>query len=139
MQIHKRLHQICLFHAILIKFMLKLTRSRKSNFMFKLHCFFRHSRNLCPKLRWFVAFTSSSAFNQTKGQSSYYYANSVLESIIEKRKLDGLPAFAIGWGLVADVGLAFRTFKNAPAAGALPQSVDSYLKVIPECFHNCQA
>lgn len=54
--------------------------------------------------RDFVIFSSVSCGRGNAGQSNYGMANSVMERICERRRSDGLPALAIEWGAVADVG-----------------------------------
>ncbi|KAF9408342.1 hypothetical protein HW555_011931 [Spodoptera exigua] len=63
------------------------------------------SRKLCPNLKDFVVFSSVSCGRGNAGQTNYGYSNSVMERICEGRKRLGLPALAIQWGAIADVGL----------------------------------
>lgn len=63
------------------------------------------SRKMCPKLRHFVVFSSVSCGRGNAGQTSYGMSNSVMERICERRAAEGLPALAIQWGAVGDVGL----------------------------------
>lgn len=63
------------------------------------------SRQLCPKLQHFVVFSSVSCGRGNAGQSNYGMANSVMERIIERRYNLGLPAKAIQWGAIGEVGL----------------------------------
>ncbi|EEC14646.1 fatty acid synthase, putative [Ixodes scapularis] len=49
------------------------------------------SRELCPQLDHFVAFSSVSCGRGNKGQTNYGYANSVMERVCERRVADGLP------------------------------------------------
>ncbi|CAH2093487.1 unnamed protein product [Euphydryas editha] len=63
------------------------------------------SRKLCPKLKDFVIFSSVSCGRGNAGQTNYGFSNSVMERISECRKKVGLPALAIQWGAVGDVGL----------------------------------
>ncbi len=95
------------------------------------------SRKMCPNLHYFVAFSSVSCGIGNAGQSNYGMANSAMERMIEQRHRDGLPAKAIQWGAVGDVGLAYETlFKNISnqfdfeIAGAIPQSISSCLAVL---------
>ncbi len=93
------------------------------------------SRKMCPDLHYFVAFSSVACGMGNAGQSNYGMANSVMERIIEKRYRDGLPAKAIQWGLIGDVGIAYENlFKKLPnqfdfeVAGTIPQSIASCLE-----------
>ncbi|XP_052751981.1 fatty acid synthase-like isoform X2 [Galleria mellonella] len=63
------------------------------------------SRILCPKLKNFVVFSSVSCGRGNAGQTNYGLSNSVMERICEIRKKQGLPALAVQWGAVGDVGL----------------------------------
>ncbi|CAH1641071.1 unnamed protein product [Spodoptera littoralis] len=63
------------------------------------------SRKLCPDLKDFVVFSSVSCGHGNAGQANYGYSNSVMERICEERKKFGLPALAVQWGAIADVGL----------------------------------
>ncbi|XP_059048228.1 fatty acid synthase-like [Achroia grisella] len=60
---------------------------------------------LCPKLKDFVVFSSVSCGRGNAGQTNYGLSNSVMERICERRKKHGLPALAVQWGAVGDVGL----------------------------------
>ncbi|XP_050353258.1 fatty acid synthase-like [Nymphalis io] len=63
------------------------------------------SKKLCPKLKDFVIFSSVSCGRGNAGQTNYGFSNSVMERICESRKKLGLPALAVQWGAVGDVGL----------------------------------
>lgn len=63
------------------------------------------TRNSCPKLDYFVAFSSQSSGRGFVGQNNYGYANSVMEHICENRRRDGLAGQAIQYGPIGDVGL----------------------------------
>jgi fatty acid synthase len=92
------------------------------------------SRKLCPDLHYFVVFSSAACGSGNAGQTNYGMANSVMERIIEKRHGDGLPAKAIQWGAIADVGLVYNLYlKNNPnrsdvdMEGTVPESISSCL------------
>ncbi|XP_047538488.1 fatty acid synthase-like [Vanessa atalanta] len=63
------------------------------------------SQKMCPKLKDFVIFSSVSCGRGNIGQTNYGFSNSVMERICEQRKELGLPALAVQWGAVGDVGL----------------------------------
>lgn len=63
------------------------------------------SRELCPQLDYFLVFSSASCGRGNPGQSSYNYANCVMEEICRKRIKDGLTGLAVQWGIVGDVGV----------------------------------
>lgn len=48
------------------------------------------SRVHCPKMNYFVVFSSVSCGHGNAGQANYGMANSVMERIVEKRVSDGL-------------------------------------------------
>ncbi|GAB6031066.1 hypothetical protein CHUAL_007877 [Chamberlinius hualienensis] len=85
------------------------------------------SRQLCPQLEWFVAFSSISSGNGNPGQSNYCYANSVMERICEQRHKDGFHGLAIQWSAIGDVGLVFEQMggNNVVVAGTAPQIIRS--------------
>ncbi|XP_059048240.1 fatty acid synthase-like [Achroia grisella] len=63
------------------------------------------SKKLCPTLKNFVVFSSVSCGRGNAGQTNYGLSNSVMERICEWRKKLGLPALAVQWGAIGDVGL----------------------------------
>lgn len=89
------------------------------------------SRKLCPQLRQFVVFSSVSCGRGNAGQTNYGMANSVMERICEKRAADGLPALAIQWGAIGEVGLVAEwqdNNKELVIGGTLQQKVSSCLQ-----------
>lgn len=91
------------------------------------------SRKLCPVLSHFVVFSSMSCGRGNAGQSIYGMANSVMERIIEDRHKLGLPAKAIQWGAIGDVGLLAEfqlSNMGKDISGTLPQSISSCLEVL---------
>ncbi|KAI8423484.1 hypothetical protein MSG28_012600 [Choristoneura fumiferana] len=63
------------------------------------------SRKLAPELDYFVVFSSLTCGRGNPGQSNYGLANSAMERLCEQRQADGLPALAVQWGAIGDVGL----------------------------------
>lgn len=59
-------------------------------------------------LELFVVFSSVSAMLGTPGQANYVAANMALEALVEHRRRAGLPALAVEWGPIADVGYLTR-------------------------------
>lgn len=89
------------------------------------------SREFCPQLHYFVVFSSVSCGRGNAGQSNYGMANSVMERIIEKRYSDGLPAKAIQWGAVGEVGLVADMQEeklDMEIGGTLQQRISSCLE-----------
>jgi acyl transferase domain-containing protein/acyl carrier protein len=64
----------------------------------------------------FVLFSSSSVLVGNPGQAGYVAANAFLEALARRRRAEGLPALAVGWGAIRDVGYLAR---NAPVSRAL--------------------
>ncbi|XP_042150461.1 fatty acid synthase-like [Ixodes scapularis] len=89
------------------------------------------SRELCPQLDHFVAFSSVSCGRGNKGQTNYGYANSVMERVCERRVADGLPGLAIQWGAIGDVGVLRETMgADVVVGGTVPQRIGSCLTVL---------
>ncbi|KAG5680239.1 hypothetical protein PVAND_009762 [Polypedilum vanderplanki] len=59
----------------------------------------------CPKLKYFVGYSSIMCGRGYPGQTTYGMANSIMERIIEERNEIRLPAKVIQWGPIGDVGL----------------------------------
>lgn len=91
------------------------------------------SQKLCPKLKQFVIFSSVSCGRGNAGQSNYGMGNSIMERIMERRVSLGLPAKAIQWGAIGDVGLLADLQENnmdMEISGTLPQRISSCLEVL---------
>ncbi|CAK1550869.1 unnamed protein product [Leptosia nina] len=88
------------------------------------------SRELCPELEYFVAFSSVSCGRGNPGQSNYGLANSAMERIVEARQKDGLPGLAVQWGAIGEVGLIMDTMggDEAVVGGTVPQRMTSCLE-----------
>ncbi|XP_021703368.1 fatty acid synthase [Aedes aegypti] len=88
------------------------------------------SREMCPHLKHFIVFSSVSCGRGNAGQSNYGMANSVMERIIERRNTDGLPAKAIQWGAIGEVGLVADMAEDKidlEIGGTLQQRISSCL------------
>ncbi|XP_012280372.1 fatty acid synthase [Orussus abietinus] len=91
------------------------------------------SREMCPHLRHFVVFSSMASGRGNQGQTNYGMANSIMERICERRKYDGLPALAIQWGPISDVGQVYRMSqgrRDAVHCGTLMQTLRSCFQTL---------
>ena len=59
-------------------------------------------------LDFFVVFSSATTVFGNPGQASYVAANRFLEYLVEHRRVKGLPALAVSWGPIDDVGYLAR-------------------------------
>ena len=64
-------------------------------------------------LDYFVLFSSVAAMFGNHGQSAYAAANGFIEAIAMRRRAEGLPGLAIGWGAVTDAGYLTRDTQQA--------------------------
>src|SRR5258706_14135901 len=67
------------------------------------------TRNLA--LDYFVFFSSITTIAGHHGQGNYVAANAYMEGLARNRRLSGLPALAIAWGIISDVGAASKNEK----------------------------
>lgn len=59
-------------------------------------------------LDFFVVYSSATTVIGSPGQGAYVGANAFLEGFARRRRAEGKPALAIGWGAIADVGIIAR-------------------------------
>lgn len=64
------------------------------------------------QLDHFVVFSSIAGGLGNPGQTNYGMANSIIDQICEKRKIDGFPGLAVQYGLIGEVGLASSLQEN---------------------------
>ncbi|MGH7878454.1 MAG: beta-ketoacyl reductase, partial [Candidatus Binataceae bacterium] len=62
-------------------------------------------------LDYFVLFSSVTTMMGNPGQGNYVAANAYMEGLARRRRQEGLPALAIGWGPITDVGVVARNEK----------------------------
>lgn len=80
------------------------------------------TRRLCPNLEHFVVFSSITSGLGNPGQTNYGMANSAIERLCEKRKWDNLPALAIQYGPIGEVG----ALENVEIHGAVNNAYTLY-------------
>ena len=68
-----------------------------------------HALTRTMPLDYFVLFSSVTTMMGNPGQSNYVAANAYMEGLARRRRHDGLPALAIGWGPITDVGVVARS------------------------------
>jgi len=56
----------------------------------------------------FVLYSSAAALVGNPGQGAYAAANGYLEGLARRRRAEGLPALAVAWGAITDVGVLAR-------------------------------
>jgi NADPH:quinone reductase-like Zn-dependent oxidoreductase/acyl carrier protein len=61
----------------------------------------------------FVLFSSASTLIGNPGQAAYVAANGYLQGLARRRVADGLPALAVCWGAIADVGVLAKRQSTA--------------------------
>jgi acyl carrier protein len=62
-------------------------------------------------LDYFVLYSSVTTLIGNPGQGSYVAANGFMEGLARRRRQDGLPALAIGWGPISNVGVVAQNKK----------------------------
>src|SRR5262249_17391250 len=70
----------------------------------------------------FVLFSSATVLVGNPGQANPVAANAFLEGLAQRRRAEGLPALAVSWGAIGDVGYLA---KNAGVNRALAQRLGS--------------
>ncbi|XP_065210550.1 fatty acid synthase-like [Planococcus citri] len=91
------------------------------------------SRSMCPHLKHFVVFSSIACGFGNRDQTNYGYANSAMERICENRHADNLPALAVQWGAIGDVGIVADFVEedvSVVICGTLLQKITSCLETL---------
>lgn len=70
------------------------------------------TRKFCIQLDHFDVFSSFVSGIGNNGQTNYGMANSILERICEKRKMEGLPALAVQYGIIGQVDIMENIDRN---------------------------
>ncbi|MFV0474043.1 MAG: SDR family NAD(P)-dependent oxidoreductase, partial [Pikeienuella sp.] len=59
----------------------------------------------------FIVYSSVTTLFGNPGQTAYVAANAYLESLMARRRAEGLPGLAVGWGPIGDIGYLAREDK----------------------------
>ena len=94
------------------------------------------TRSNCPNLDHFVCFSSMVSAIGNGGQSNYGYANSFMDMLCARRRAEGLPGLAIGFGAVGDVGhVAENMGHDIVVKGSSAQRINSCFDIIEQTLH----
>jgi len=86
-----------------------------------------HQLSLTRSIDTFLLFSSASSLIGLSGQGSYVSANTFVDQLAHYRKQMGLPATAINWGVIEDVGMVANEAeldRYAKAEGFIPVRMD---------------
>ncbi len=75
-------------------------------------------------LDYFVLFSSMATLIGNHGQSAYVAANAYMEGIVRRRRAEGQPALAVGWGAISDVGYLTRDRETAALVRRMSGGLD---------------
>ena len=67
-----------------------------------------HELTKSDPIETFILFSSITTIIGNPGQANYVAANGYMEGLARMRRIEGLPALAIGWGAITDVGYLAR-------------------------------
>lgn len=99
------------------------------------------SRTMCPRLAYFVVFSSFTSGYGNPGQSNYGMANSILDKIIEQRRRSDLPGTSIQWATIGDVGIVANLLDDkirVDLRGTLPKRIDTCLRALDKLLTNSE-
>ncbi|MFB9905554.1 SDR family NAD(P)-dependent oxidoreductase [Allokutzneria oryzae] len=88
-------------------------------------------------LEFFLAFSSATALLGNVHQANYVAGNLFLEALARRRRCLGLPALAVSWGVIGDVGYVARSERTARSTaifGARPISPAEAFTVLDEAL-----
>jgi len=85
-------------------------------------------------VEFLILYSSVSALIGNPGQAPYVAANAYLEALAHRRRSEGLPALAVGWGAISDAGYLARTGESADIiaqrTGAIPMKTADALGIL---------
>ncbi|MEV0444587.1 SDR family NAD(P)-dependent oxidoreductase [Streptomyces spectabilis] len=86
----------------------------------------------------FVLYSSASSLLGWPGQANYNAANVYTEALVRSRREEGLPALAVGWGAIAEVGYAARTYTDEHLGRQItaPLAPDTALETLALLTHS---
>ena len=89
-------------------------------------------------LDYFVLFSSATTFIGNPGQGAYVAANGFMEGLARQRRRAGLPAMAVAWGAIGDVGVLARNKEVmetlAGRVGVTPMDASRCLDLMAEAL-----
>lgn len=92
------------------------------------------------QLDYFVLFSSATTFIGNPGQGAYVAANGYMEGLARQRRRLGLPALAVAWGAIGDVGVLARNRAVmetlAGRVGVTPMEARRCLDLMAEALEN---
>ena len=92
------------------------------------------------KLDYFILYSSATTLIGNPGQSVYVAANAYLEGLARRRRRAGLPALAVAWGAIDDVGVLARSDATREAlanrVGIKGMSAQDALRLMNEALSN---
>ncbi|WP_375410016.1 SDR family NAD(P)-dependent oxidoreductase [uncultured Methylobacterium sp.] len=92
------------------------------------------------RLDYFVMFSSATTFIGNPGQGAYVAANGFMEGLARQRRRAGLPALAVAWGAIGDVGVLARNRAVmetlAGRVGVTPMDARRCLDLMAEALEN---
>ncbi|MEQ8267731.1 MAG: SDR family NAD(P)-dependent oxidoreductase [Parvibaculum sp.] len=93
-----------------------------------------HKATIGRDLDFFVMYSSITTAFGNPGQANYVAANSFLEALARRRRSNGLPALAIGWGAIGDAGYLARNEEIreqlSAKTGAEPLTVEEAMEIL---------
>ena len=86
-------------------------------------------------VRTFTVFSSMATLIGNHGQAAYVAANGFMEGIVYRRRVQGLPALALGWGAIGDTGYLSRNPELARLMRRMGGNVDFTARLAVQAFN----